>query len=79
MTIRLSDKIGMEKILDTAKDFKIADYMDENLSMSLGSGSVNLIDLTNAYAMIVNGGKDIKPTLILSVHDKNGKQILIMR
>ncbi|MFL2510155.1 MAG: penicillin-binding protein 1A [Alphaproteobacteria bacterium] len=76
MTIRLSDKIGMEKILDTAKDFKIADHMDENLSMSLGSGSVNLIDLTNAYAMIVNGGKDIKPTLILSVHDKNGKQII---
>ncbi len=76
MTIRLSDKIGMEKILDTAKDFKIAKYMDENLSMSLGSGSVNLIDLTNAYAMIVNGGKDIKPTLILSVHDKNGKQII---
>ena len=26
--------------------------------------------------MIVNGGKDIKPTLILSVHDKNGKQII---
>ena len=76
MTIRLSDKIGMKKILDTAKDFNIADYMDENLSMSLGSGSVNLIDLTNAYAMIVNGGKDIKPTLILSVHDKNGKQII---
>ena len=44
--------------------------------MSLGSGSVNLIDLTNAYAMIVNGGKDIRPTLILSVHDKNGKQII---
>ncbi len=76
MTIRLSDKIGMKKILNTAKDFKIADYMDENLSMSLGSGSVNLINLTNAYAMIVNGGKEIQPTLILSVHDKNGKQII---
>ncbi len=76
MTIRLSDKIGMKKILSTAEDFKIANYMDENLSMSLGAGSVNLIDLTNAYAMIVNGGKEIKPTLILSVHDKNGKQII---
>ncbi|MDC0192688.1 PBP1A family penicillin-binding protein [Alphaproteobacteria bacterium] len=76
MTIRLSDKIGMKKILNTAEDFKIADYMDENLSMSLGAGSVNLIDLTNAYAMIVNGGKEINPTLILSVNDKNGKQII---
>ena len=73
MTIRLSDKIGMSKILDTAKDFKINKYMDDNLSMSLGSGLVTLIDITNAYAMIVNGGKEINPTLITSVYDKTGK------
>ena len=76
MTIRLADKIGMEKILETAKDFKIDNYMDQNLSMSLGAGLVSLIDLTNAYAMIVNGGMDIEPTLIVSVNDKTGKQIL---
>ena len=76
MTIRLSDKIGMKKILKTANDFKIDQYMDDNLSMSLGSGSVTLIDLTNAYAMIVNGGKEIEPTLVVSVHDKSGKQIV---
>ena len=77
MTIRLSDKIGMEKILDTARDFKIGKYMNNNLSMSLGSGLVTLLDLTNAYAMIVNGGKEINPSLITSVYDKTGKQILI--
>ena len=76
MTIRLSDKIGMLKILQTAKDFKIHNYMDENLSMSLGSGLVTLMSLTNAYAMIVNGGKEIKPTLIVSVSDKEGVQIV---
>ena len=76
MTIRLSDKIGMSKILETAEDFKIDKYMNSNLSMALGSGLVTLIDLTNAYAMIVNGGKEIKPTLIVSIQDKNGKQIL---
>ena len=77
MTIRLADKIGMLKILQTAKDFKIDQYMDKNLSMSLGSGSVSLINLTNAYAMIVNGGKDINPKLIISVNDKLGNQIYI--
>ena len=76
MTIRLSDKIGMDKILKTAKNFKIDDYLDRNLSMSLGSGSVSLINLTNAYAMIVNGGKEIEPTLIVSVYNKAGKQIV---
>ena len=77
MTIRLSDKIGMEKILNTARDFNIEKYMDNNLSMSLGSGLVTLLGLTNAYAMIVNGGKEIHPSLITSVYDKAGKQILI--
>ena len=76
MTIRLSDKIGMKKILQTAKKFNIDKYMDENLSMSLGSGLITLLDLTNAYAMIVNGGKKIKPVFIVSVHDKSGKQII---
>ena len=76
MTIRLSDKIGMKKILNTAEDFKISKYMNKNLSTSLGAGSVTLMNLTNAYAMIANGGKEIKPTLIVSVHDKTGKQII---
>ena len=76
MTIRLSDKIGMKKILKTSKDFNIHQFMDDNLSMSLGAGVVTLMSLTNAYAMIVNGGKEIQPTLIVSVHNKEGKQII---
>ena len=77
MTIRLSDKVGMEKILSTAKDFKIDKFMDNNMSMSLGAGLVTLQNLTNAYAMIVNGGKKIKPKLIQSVYNKRGKIIYI--
>ena len=76
MTIRLSDSIGMSKILKTASKFKIDKYMDDKLSMSLGSGLVTLIDLTNAYSMIVNGGIEISPKLVVSVQNKSGKQII---
>ena len=76
VTIRLADRIGMKKILSTVKDFKIDDYMDEKLSMSLGSGLVTLVDLTNAYGMIVNGGKEINPTMIKSIYSKEGYKIL---
>ena len=44
--------------------------------MSLGAGLVTLQKLTNAYAMIVNGGKEIDPILIQSVYDKQGKIII---
>ena len=51
------------------------DPLDNNISMALGAGVVTLLDLSNAYAMIVNGGKKIKPKLIQSVFDRRGKLI----
>ncbi len=76
MTIRLANKIGVDTILSSAKDFKIEKYLDENMSMSLGSGLVTLIDLTNAYGIIANGGKEIKPNIIKSIYSRKGKKIL---
>lgn len=76
MTIRLADKIGMKKILNTTKDFNIDKFLDQNLSMALGAGLTTLQDLTSAYGMIVNGGKEIKPTIIQSVYNKRGKLII---
>ncbi len=75
MTVRLADRIGMNKILEMAKNFNINEGLDTNLSMSLGSGVVTLKELTNAYAMIANGGKKIEPKLITSIYSKNGKKI----
>ena len=73
MTIRLANKIGIDTILSSAKDFKIEKYLDKNMSMSLGSGLVTLVDLTNAYGIISNGGKEIKPNIIKSIYSRKGK------
>ncbi len=75
MTVRLADKLGMNKILETIKDFGIVEGTTDQLSMSLGSGLVTLIDITNAYAMIANGGIRTEPRLIKSIYSKNGKPI----
>ncbi|MBD1148066.1 PBP1A family penicillin-binding protein [Pelagibacterales bacterium SAG-MED31] len=75
MTIRLANEIGIPKILETAKDFGIDKFLDDNLSMSLGSGLVKLIDITNAYGIIANGGKKIQPNFVQSIYNKDGKQI----
>ena len=39
---------------------------------SLGAGETRLIDMTSAYAMLVNGGKDVTPTFIDRVQDRRG-------
>lgn len=75
MTVRLADHIGMEKVVDMAKKFKIFDDMPNYLSMSLGSAETTLLRLSTAYAMLVNGGKDVTPTLIDRVQDRDGLTI----
>ncbi len=75
MTVRLANRIGMKKILNMANNFNLNEGLDKNLSMSLGSGVLTLKELTNAYAIIANGGKKIEPKLITSIYSKDGKKI----
>ncbi len=75
MTVRLADRIGMDKILKLIKKFGIKDGFTTQLSMSLGSGQVSLLDITNAYAIIANGGNKTNPNIISSIHSKDGNII----
>jgi penicillin-binding protein 1A len=75
MTVRLAQAVGMDKVAKTARDFAIAEEMPEMLSMALGAQETTLLKLTAAYAMLVNGGKRIAPTLIDRVQDRNGRTV----
>ncbi len=75
MTVRLADHLGMENIAETAERFNIFDNMPAVLSMALGSGETTLMRMANAYAMLVNGGKRITPSLIDRIQDRQGQVI----
>jgi penicillin-binding protein 1A len=75
MTVRLAQTIGMDKVADYAKRFGIVDNMPENLSMSLGAGETTLMRITVGYAMLVNGGKKITPSLIDRIQDRHGRTV----
>ena len=75
MTIRLAQTIGIESIVNKAKLLNINDNLEPVLSMALGAGETTLEKLTVAYAMLVNGGKKISPSLIDRVQNRNGKTI----
>lgn len=75
MTIRLAQTIGMEMVAETAERMEVVDYLPRVLSMSLGAGETTLLRLTTAYAMLVNGGHRIKPTLIDRVQDGQGRSV----
>jgi len=75
MTVRLAQEIGMEAVVDYAKRFGVVDDMPPYLPMALGAGETTLLDLTVGYAMLVNGGRRIEPTLIDRIQDRRGRTI----
>lgn len=76
MTVRLAQNIGMDVVLDYAQRFGI---LNEDappvLSVALGAVETTALRLTTAYAMLVNGGKRITPTLIDRVQDRHGRTV----
>ncbi len=75
MTVRLAQTIGMEKVKEYAERFGVVDNLQPQISMALGAGETTLLRMTTAYAMIVNGGKRVIPTLIDRIQDRNGQTI----
>src|SRR5690349_11046493 len=75
MTVRLAQDIGMPLIADYAKRFGVYDNLPPYLSFSLGAGETTLLRMVSAYAMIDNGGRRIKPTLIDRIQDRYGHTV----
>ncbi len=75
MTVRLARAVGMDQVAAYAEDLGVVDQLPRQLSMALGAGETTLMRLTAAYAMIVNGGKRIEPTLIERIQDRHGQTI----
>ncbi|MCH8182140.1 MAG: penicillin-binding protein 1A [Proteobacteria bacterium] len=76
MTVRLAQFLGMEAIADYARRFGINDDLPPMLSMALGAGETTLMQLTAGYAMMVNGGRRIEPSLIDRIQDRRGRTVM---
>lgn len=73
MTVRLSQMIGIKRIKRVAQRLGILDEsVTPDFSMVLGAKETTLLQLTNAYAMVANGGRRIEPWLIERIDDRNG-------
>ena len=75
MTVRISQDLGLNKIVNLSKNLGIYDNPSELLSISLGSAETTLLKLTSAYCSFVNGGKLVNPKLIDRIQDSEGNTI----
>ena len=74
MTVRAASETGMPKVSATAAKLGVGKY-ENYLSFALGAGDTTVLKLTNAYAVLANQGREVRPTAIDYVQDRNGKVI----
>ncbi len=75
MTVRISQDLGIDKIIKFSKKLNIYENPDELLSVSLGSAETTLLNITSAYCSFVNGGKLVAPIIIDRIQDSEGNTI----
>ncbi len=75
MTVRLARSIGMARVGAVARQFGVDDNLKPYLPMALGAGETTLLRMTMAYAMLANGARQITPSLIDRVQDRDGRTV----
>jgi penicillin-binding protein 1A len=78
MTIRLAQKVGMNRIITCARRFGIMDQMPKQFAMVLGAGETTVLRLVTAYAVLANGGRAVTPHTIDWVQDRYGETLYSM-
>ena len=75
-TVHLFRDIGVDYVIDYARRLGIQSPLSRDLSLALGSSSVNLVELTSAYAVFPNHGRRVTPRFITRVTDRDGTVLL---
>lgn len=77
-SVKLLYLAGLGNVLQTAKDFGITTLNEPNrygLSLVLGGGEVNLLEMTSAYGVFSQEGQYAPPISILKIEDSEGNII----
>lgn len=75
VTIKIAEKLGVNRIIDYAKRFGISSDFQKDLSISIGSGAVSLLEMVGAFSVFPNMGSYVKPRFVLKVYDYLGNEI----
>jgi penicillin-binding protein 1A len=74
VSIRVVQNLGINTVRSWAAQFGLAaDKQPDNLTLSLGAGSVTPMQMARAYASFANGGFSVMPRFIETITDAQGK------
>ncbi len=73
VAVNLTREIGIGKVIDTARRLGITADLEPNLSTSLGSSGVPMIQMVTAYTTLGRGGSAVDPYTIKRIISKSGE------
>ena len=71
-TARLMDAVGVRAVIQLARGMGITTPIPYDYTISLGSNSVKLFEMTRAYGVFANGGFKVEPYAIERVESSRG-------
>ena len=72
VTVKILKDIGIDYVIDYSKKLGIESELSRDLSISLGSSGVSLLELLRAYSVFANQGYRINPLFITRIVDRDG-------
>ncbi len=75
VTVKILQDIGVDYAIHYSNKLGITSPLEKNLSISLGSSGVSLLELITAYSVFANQGDRIQPAFITRIEDRNGRMI----
>jgi penicillin-binding protein 1A len=73
VTIKLQERVGVNKTVQVARRLGIASPLTSDLTLALGTSDLTLLEITSAYSALANQGVWMPPTTIRYVTDVQGK------
>lgn len=75
VTIKILMDVGIDYVIDYARKLGITSQINRDLSISLGSSGMSLLEVVNAYAVFNNLGYLAQPVFITKILDREGNII----
>ncbi len=73
VTIKLAEKVGIDRVIGFANKMGIKSNLERNLSLALGSSGMSVLELTSAYGVFANQGIRVEPMFIKYITDNNNR------
>jgi penicillin-binding protein 1A len=79
VAVRLALKVGPARVAATARRLGIKSPLGKDASLALGTSEVSLLELTGAYNVLANGGREAEPYVLRRVFTHEGRILYVRK